>query len=158
MAKMMNKGTGPRGKTYFSASRGVAESGDMGSFAAPIHRWLSFGFLRPTPQGELPAYQLPIAAVDHSHEVRPSICTAGNVSQIHRPPTVARFRAAHRGLHPWSRPHLPLMHQPSLSLQKPINPFPIDVFPKPISKQRPQSPIPVGRMLLDEYVQLLLEL
>ena len=60
----------------------------------------------------------------------------------------------HRALHSRSRSAGPLMHQPSLALQNAVNPLAVDLYSQSIAQQRPQSPIPVGRMLLDQKLQL----
>jgi hypothetical protein len=48
----------------------------------------SFGLLRSTTQGELPAQQLPIMAVDDADQVRPPISTTVHMRHVHRPAAI----------------------------------------------------------------------
>jgi hypothetical protein len=67
-------------------------------------------------KSELPPDDLAIVTVDDRDEVPPAIVAAGNVSNVHGPPPIARRSDAAPPSYARSWILLPLMHEPAFEL------------------------------------------
>src|SRR5262245_10499180 len=82
----------------------------------------------------------------------PTIHTAVDVCQIHRPALVAGFGSASQLLHARPGCNLAWMLHSALAFHQPVNLLAIDLFAFSILQQRPNPTIAISRMLQDELV------
>lgn len=112
------------------------------------------GLLRPSPQGEFIPDELAIMTVNHRRQMPPAVLSTGNVRQIHRPAGIAAWGAAHPAPDSRAGCARPLVHEPLLQLQHPIDRLTIDRTALPEAQEGPDPAIAEGGMLLDESLHL----
>ena len=97
---------------------------------------------------------LAIMTINHCRQVAPTISPTGNMGHIHRPPLVTLDGTTPQPLGTRTRRARALMHHPTLQPERPIDRLPIDHEPLAVPQQRPQTPVPIGRILLKSRCSL----
>lgn len=110
----------------------------------------SLRFLRPAPGSEFIPDAAPVVAVHQRHQMSPPIFPAGDMGDVDGPSLVALFADAPTSPHPRLRCLCPVMYEPLLHLQDPVDRLAVDDFSFPIPQNRPYPPVAEGRMSLDQ--------
>src|SRR5208337_2435855 len=88
--------------------------------------------------------------VNHRSQMSPAVASTRDVSHIHGPALVAPVSLAPPALYTRPRGDSSLVHEPLLPSEYGIDGLPVNRELLSKAKQRPDPPVPKGRMLLDQ--------
>jgi len=120
------------------------EALDAGVLDGPL------GLLGTATQGDLEADDLAVVAVDDGGQVGPAVDAAGDVREIHRPALVAHSRPRAATLDARPGRDLPLVDEPSLVLEDPVDRLAVDYDAVLETQHGRDHPVAVRRVLVDD--------
>jgi hypothetical protein len=104
-------------------------------------------------QRKLIANDFTIMTIDDCGQMSPAVCSTRNMGHVHHPPLIAGLGSTAPASYPWPRHARPLMDQPALELENPIDHFAIHSKALPIPQQGPEPPIAKRRMLHQQLME-----